>query len=144
MAEEPPRLYSRQSRVPIDIIAPEHGDVHIKLERWSFWNRERYEPATCNSIEKKFEKGGRDATPPATAPMLVNPLYLRVERAVILAGVQSPQHGDCLRFFYVQRYNLFEICRRLNPPKGIRWEDLPTWTYDSREMVRVILEELEP
>lgn len=133
--KEEPRLYSKPARVPKDVIAPEHVEVHADLERWGSWNRERFQLGTCASMEKDYFKGGRDATPPATAPMLVNPHILRVERVVILVGVHVPQHGECIRQFYIRRSDPYLICRLLE----IRWEDFPRWTYDCRQAVLNVL-----
>jgi hypothetical protein len=123
MVDESVRLYSKQPRLPVDVVAPEHAEIHVDLDRWGAWNRERYQPGTCASIEKYFTKGG-DTTPPATAPSAVNPRHLQVERAVILAGVHSPQHGECIRQFYVRRSTPIVICRVLVIRRAL--EGLPT------------------
>jgi hypothetical protein len=68
MVRERVRMYSRQERVPVDVIAPEHDDVHRDLERWGAWNRERYSAGACASIEGDYDPGpGREPKRPVVA-----------------------------------------------------------------------------
>lgn len=139
MVDEGVRLYSRMPRVPVDVIAPQHIEIHADLERWGAWNRDRYQPATCASIEKMYEKGGRDATPASTAPSIVNPRHMQIERAVRYMGMRLPQHGETVKLFYVNRRTPQVICRLV----VIHWRDFPVWIGTCRSMVVNIIKTLD-
>lgn len=154
--EEPPRLYSKESRLPRDIVAPQHAAIHIELDGFGRWNRERYKQGTCNSIEKRFFKGGRDATPASTAPVGVNPLYSQIDRVVRMMLYEVPRHGETIKLYYVGRLREDRPRRpgdqkRATSPTGliyipcrpevicrlmtVRPADFPTWMGHCRSMV---------
>lgn len=129
MIDETVLLYSKQPRVPVDVIAPQHIDIHSDLERWGMWNRLRYEPATCASMEKLYTKGG-DTTPPATAHP-TNPRNLELDRAVRHMSMAVPQHAETIKHFYVYRRTPIVICRLV----VVHWKDFALWMFDCRSMV---------
>jgi hypothetical protein len=124
------RLFSRQRRAPVDVVAREHREVHEQLELWARSGRERRKAATCGSLERLYLKGGRDTPPASTAPAPVNGLRERIE-AIVLA--LAPQHSQTLRLYYLQRWPTVAICRIV----GLRFEMFEGWVYSCREMVRV-------
>lgn len=137
------RLYSRKPRVPEDIVEPQHQDVHGKLDRWGRWQREKYEPATCASIEKLYTKGG-DTTPPATAPQPLDPVTVAVDQAVRLLRRRVPDHAEALRLYYVgadgrRPMEPKLICRRL----GLHWSHFRPFMSRARAMAINVLKELD-
>jgi hypothetical protein len=136
--DEPVRLYSKQKLVAADSVLPQHRAIHEDLDRWGSWLRERYDPVTCGSIEKKYEKGGRDATPPSTAPQPADPRLTAIDQVVRLMRMRVPQHAECLTRFYLQRAEPAELCRRI----AIHPRDFPRFMGHCRSMVLNILREL--
>jgi len=144
--EDGPRLYSRAPRCPADVVDPKHAEIHDLLTRWGNWLRERYEPATCGSLEKDWFKGGAEATPPATAPLEVDPRIEAFDHAMRLVRIRVPQHAEALRLYYVERMipwdarrNRDSICRLLR----IHWKDFDRFMGHCRSMARNILLELD-
>lgn len=131
MTDEPPRLYSKERRQPQNVVAPQHQEIHTELDRFGRWNRERYEAGTCASMEKLYYRGGRDATPPATAAKPTDPLLLALDSVVRHMTMSVPQHGHTLKLYYVKRKDPERICHVM----VIRYEDFPKWMFDCRAMV---------
>jgi hypothetical protein len=123
------RLYSRQRRAPVDVVAVEHREVHELLEAWARSGVERRKRQTCGSVEKRSFRGGRDATPASTAPDAVNNLWERVERVVVAL---EREHSWTVVRYYVRKWPVWLICRDL----GLRFESFEGWIYSCREMVR--------
>jgi hypothetical protein len=128
--EEEPRLYSKQARVPVDVIAPQHIEVHADLERWGSWNRERYEAGTCGSVEKRYEPRNKELKPPHVS-LPTNPRNVQLDRAVRHMSIALPQHAETLKLFYVVRRQPVIICRMVT----VHWRDFGTWMFDCRAMV---------
>lgn len=142
MSQEEPRLYSRRDERwigPVDVVAPQHANIDALLERWARWNRERYEPATCASMEKLYLRGGRDATPPATAPQPPDPQLVAVDSAWRLLVRRSPRHAECLHLFYVVGCEPKVLCRRLH----LHWSHFGRFIGLARSMVSNIMRELD-
>lgn len=136
-AEQEVRLYTKQPRGAVDVVAPEHAEIHAELEKWGAWNRERRQQGTCESIEKNFsETGGRVSRRPLIA-LPPNMRMAQIEQAVtyMLRDQALEQFGECLRMFYCKRWALKTICWSL----AIQYEDLPRWTYTSRKAVLTVL-----
>lgn len=133
-----PRLYSKplagRDRVAIDEVKPEHFIIHADLERWGAWNREPslVGKGTCNSIEKRFYRGGRDTTPASTAPAATDPRLAAID---VVVRRMHYGHQTCIRMFYAKRLKPNTICHAIE----IRYEDFPTWMYDARQMVLNLL-----
>lgn len=121
MTDEP-RLYSRQERVPADVVATQHRELHGNLEAWGRWCREAYQAKTCDSIEGDFEggAGGREAkAPQITLPE--NPLHRQIDRVVRHMRMHMNKHGEGIKMYYVgilpnerrrrQRRNTFNALR---------------------------------
>ena len=141
-AVEAPRLYSRAQRVPVDVVAPQHEDVHADLERWGRWNRERMRSRGCASAESVYE---RTRTPGAT----IEEIDLRsvaIEKAII--GMPE----DCrktLRWYYFDAgYLCLKAARNRRPGMPcptiaqiicwmltLRYEAFPQWMFTCRAMV---------
>lgn len=138
MTDEAPRLYSKQQRVPADVVAPQHIEIHADLERWGQWNRDRYEPGTCASAEKKYDNTGGRETKKATVALPQNPQLRLIDRTLRHMAMRVPPHAECLKLFYVKRSTPFVICRAL----VIRWEDFPTWMFDCRAMVINVMKQI--
>lgn len=132
------RLYSKQERIPVDVIAPQHSDLHADLERWGAWNRERYEQGTCESIEKNFDETGGRQVKRTQIALPVNPRHGQLDRVVRLMQMRVPQHGGTIKLFYAKRKSPLTICHVM----VLRFEDFPTWMFDCRAMVENILRRL--
>lgn len=130
MIDETVRLYSKEERGPVDFIAPHHADLHADLERWGGWNRERYRAGTCDSMEKGYLRGGREAPPAATAPSIINPRTEVIDQAVRLMVADYPQISWTLKAYYVERADAYYICRSLRPK--LRWEGFGSWMHACR------------
>ncbi len=124
------RLYSKQPRVPVDVIAPQHIEVHADLERWGSWNRDRYQPGTCASVEKRYEPRNKELKPPHVS-LPTKPRNLEIDRVVRLMAVRLPQHAVSIKLFYVVRRQPQVICRVV----AVHWKDFGTWMFDCRSMV---------
>lgn len=133
MVDEPVRLYSKQQRVAVDVIATQHREIHRQLERWGAWSRERRQQGHCRSIEHRFEAGGRDVKPPVVS-LPPDPVLWRIDRAV---RDMPMQHGDTIRMFYGKRCSPRTICVVL----ALRFEDFGTWMHTARCMVLNIMRE---
>ena len=134
------RLYSKQARVPVDVVAPEHFELHSDLERWGQWNREgRPAGGTCNSIEGNMtsESGGREARAPQVS-LPPDPLMARIEAAVVRM-MQDPvagQYGETLREFYCKRWPAKTICWA----HALQYEGFARWMWLAREAVASALD----
>jgi hypothetical protein len=104
------RLYSRQRRAPVDVVAVEHLEVHEQLEAWARSGRERRKAATCASVEKAYLRGGRDATPASTAPAPVNGVHARIEAIVVSLERERPR---TLTGYYIRKLPVWLICRQI-------------------------------
>lgn len=131
MSEEPPRLYSAPpKRQPVDVIAPQHVELHAELERWGAWNRERGEQGKCSSVESGYSSGGREpgraiiALPP-------DPRLSELDRIVRFMRLQVPDHGQTVKLFYADRKAPLWICYTFN----LRFEGFPAWMFACRAMV---------
>lgn len=138
MKQDLPRLYSKQPRIPADVIAPQHVEIHADLERWGSWNRERYEAGTCDSLEKHFESGGREVKTPVIS-LPTNPRNLQLDRAVRHMSIHVPQHGETIKLFYVKRRPPIVICRVV----VVHWKDFGTWMFHCRAMVLNVIRALD-
>lgn len=130
VVNEDVRLYSRQPRLPVDVIAPQHVEVHGHLERWGAWTRgSRGGPDTAGSAEGWYDpSSGREVRRPVIA-LPPNPMNICVYRAV---QAMPMQHGDTVKAFYVRRFEPAHICRKV---AVIRFEDFARWMFDCRAMV---------
>lgn len=129
---EGPRLYSRQARVPQDLVLPKHQVIHVELDRWGRWNRERYQQGTCESLEKNFASGGREVKRPiVTLPP--DPRNQQIERAVLRMLFE---HGETTKLYYEKRRSPTTICQIF----ALRFEDFGKWMGDCRDMVLFLLE----
>lgn len=123
MIDETIRLYSRQARCPVDVIAPQHQDVHALCERWGAWNAERYRAGTSGSVESRY----REQTPHATGDG-VDPRMIQVERAVLR---MPKDYRDTVRMFYVTRTDPRTICKIFT----LRYEAFGPWMFTARAMI---------
>lgn len=127
-ADDEPRLYSKPVRVPVDIVAPQHEDIHADLEKWGRWNRERMRSRSCASAESVYE---RTRTPSATVEE-VDLRSVAIEKAVLR---MPEQQRDTTRLFYVQGVSPNGICRMFS----LRYEAFPQWMFTCRSMVLNLL-----
>src|SRR5690349_9543666 len=109
MTDEP-RLYSKARREPIDVIAPQHIEVHADLERWGAWNRERYHQGMCNSIEHAYDSSGGREVKRAVVVLPPNPRHSELDRVVRIMNMRVPQHGETIKLFYARRRSPRDIC----------------------------------
>ena len=133
------RLYSKQARTPVDVVAVEHLMLHSDLERWGQWNREgRPAGGTCNSLEGNMtsESGGRETRSPVVS-LPPDPLMARIEAAVVrlIADPLLEPYGETLREFYCKRWPAKTICWA----HGLQYEGFPRWMWLSREAVMALL-----
>jgi hypothetical protein len=128
--EQAVRMYSKTPRVPVDVIAAQHVEVHADLERWGSWNRDRYEPGTCASVEKRYEPRNKELRPPHVS-LPTRPRNLEIDRVVRLMSMSLPQHAETLKLFYVVRRQPQVICRLV----VVHWKDFGGWMFDCRAMV---------
>jgi len=126
-----PRLYSRQQRTPVDVIAPQHIEIHVDLERWGAWNRERKQQGTCSSVESEYDSSGGRETKRSTVSLPANPRHGQIDRVVRQMRMRVPQHGETVTLFYAKRRSPLDICHVML----LRFEDLPKWMFDCRAMV---------
>lgn len=151
MAEEKeePRLYSKPQRAPIDEVAPQHAQIHVELEAWGRWSREKYQPGTCDSIESRFDpgEGGRKVRPP-TVSLPENDRHRQIDQVVRYMRMHLVQHGEALKMYYVGvlpgdrprdpkrpvlaaqyiRCSPKAICRALH----LHWSNFDNLMFDSR------------
>lgn len=124
MIDEAVRLYSKAQRVPVDVVAPQHEDIHADLEKWGRWNRERTASRGCASAESVYEK---TRTPGSTAHE-VDLRSVQLERAVL--NVPEP-YRQTLRLFYVQGISPSALCKGFS----MRHEAFAAWMFAARAMV---------
>jgi hypothetical protein len=100
--EEQPRLYSRQATGPVDVVATQHLDIHEELEAWGRWSREKYQPSTCDSVEKNFDpgEGGRKVRAPIIN-LPENPRHRAIDGVVRHMRMHLHQHGEAIKMYYV-------------------------------------------
>lgn len=130
MTDEP-RLYSRKQRIPVDVIAEQHRDIHADLERWGAWNRERKQQGTANSKEGEYDSSSGREAKRATVALPVNARHGQLERVVRQMMIRVPQHGETIALFYAKRRGPLDVCHIML----LRFEDFPTWMFDCRAMV---------
>lgn len=153
--DEDLRLYSKAPRMPVDVVAPQHLEIHDDLERWGSWNRDRYQPGTCASIEKRYDAGGREVKKPVIS-LPTDPRNLAIDRAVRRMSMGAHQHSETIKLYYVTRpvrrtvvrsgtritvgcTTAQAICGLLT----IHWKDFGTWMFDCRSMVLNTMKALE-
>jgi hypothetical protein len=146
--KEAPRLYSKQLTGPVDVVATQHLDIHEELEAFGRWSREKYQPSTCDSVEKNFDpgEGGRKVRAPIiTLPE--NPRHRAIDQVVRYMRMHLPKHGEALKMYYVGvlpngkpdpkrpilhaqyiRSSPRAICRTLH----LHWSHFGTLMFDSR------------
>ncbi len=131
--KEEPRLWSKQPRLPADVVAQEHRGVHALLERWGAWNRERYQQGTCASLESNYDNSGAREVKRPTVALPPDPRLRRIEEVVVamMQDRSTEQHGETLREFYCKRWALKTICWA----HALQYEDFGRWMYDCRAMV---------
>lgn len=89
--EEPPRLYSKTQRAPVDEVAGEHRLIHADLERWGRWNRERYQQGMCASLEQRFDSSGGREPSKAIVSLPPDPILSKIEWTVTMMQLdQTP------------------------------------------------------
>lgn len=125
------RLYTKTPRVPVDVVAPQHLELHAELERWGSWNRERYEAGTCSSVEKRFDSSGGREAKRAVVSLPPDPRLRILDRTLRRMVMSVPQHAEAIKLFYANRRTPVVICRVL----VIHWKDFGTWMFDARAMV---------
>ncbi len=134
--DETVRLYSRQSPLPVDVVAPEHQAIHADLERWGSWNREKYRPATAASAEGDYHRTrAQDQStdyPQLSIANPPNPRNAQIDRAILKL---PKDYQAALRLFYVSRSDSTYICRVLH----LHWCDFGERMSKCREMVLNIL-----
>jgi DNA-directed RNA polymerase specialized sigma24 family protein len=128
LAADEPRLYSRPARVPVDVVEPQHEDIHAELEKWGRWNRERSRARGCASAESVYE---RTRTPGSTVEE-VDLRSVAIEKAVLR---MPEQQRDTTRLFYVQGVSPHGICRVFT----LRYESFQGWMFTCRAMVLNLL-----
>lgn len=138
--QEQPRLYSKEVRAPVDIVAVEHLVVHADCERWGRWNRAgRPVGGSCASIEGEYMSsldgtgdGGRQ-TRAAVVSLPPDPLLARIEVIVVSMMQHSvtEQQGETLREFYCKRWALKTICWA----HALRYEGFSRWMFLCRQSV---------
>lgn len=96
------RLYSRPRPGPVDVVAPQHAQIHVELDSWGRWSREKYQPGTCESIEGRFDpgEGGRKVRPP-TVSLPENDRLRQIDTVVRYMRMHLVQHGEALKLYYV-------------------------------------------
>lgn len=97
------RLYSRGYRdvSPPDTVPEHHRAIHAELEAWARWCWDKWQPKTCNSIERQFDPGeGGRSSRPARVALPENPRMLAIDRAIRHMRMVMPEHGEALRLFY--------------------------------------------
>lgn len=101
MSEEP-RLYSNQQRGPVDVVASQHLVIHLELEAFGRWSREKYQPGTCDSIESRFDpgEGGRKVRPPVVS-LPENERHRQIDTVVRHMRMHLSQHGEAIKLYYV-------------------------------------------
>lgn len=106
-----PRLYSRghRDRTPVDVVLPQHADIHALLIRWGAWNASRAARRGAASVEGLYSKVG---TPPATAPLAADRQIVDLERAMV---AMPAEQKDTLRRLYVFRMTPISICQLRRP-----------------------------
>lgn len=139
MSTDDVRLYSKQQRVPVDVVAPEHLDLHSELERWGQWNREgRPGPGSCASLEGDFTgSGGRETRTPVVS-LPPDPRLARIEAAVVsmIRDRVAEQYGETLREFYCKRWEPKTVCWA----HALQYEGFARWMYLCRQAVGALLE----
>jgi hypothetical protein len=100
ITEDQPRLYSRQTKGPQDVVAPQHQEIHAELDSWGRWCRERYVPGECASIEHRFDNTGGRSTKAAVISLPENPMYRRIDKVVRHMRMNMPDHGEALVLYY--------------------------------------------
>lgn len=135
------RMYSRQERTPVDVIAPQHIAIHADLERWGAWNRERHQQGSASSAEGDYEGGGggREVKRPSVA-LPANPRHGQLDRVVRLMQLRVPQHGETIKLFYAGARNRKGRVFPASPTiicnvMMLRFEDFQKWMFDCRAMV---------
>lgn len=114
-----------------DEIAPQHVSAHHWLTRWGNYGKERYQPQTCDSMEKLYYKGG-EQTPASTAPAAPNPTILAIDREVrLMAMVDLPQQGKTLLLYYLVKKSPPRICYAMS----LRFENFSKWMFGCRAML---------
>lgn len=156
--DQAPRLYSRQERAPIDMVAEQHLVIHGDLDAFGRWSRERYEQGECGSLEHNFDNTGGRAPSEAVVSLPENPRHHQIDRVVRamrmgMHGVCLPNHGEAIRMYYVgalprggsrRRGMVYERCA----PKTIchvlhlRYEDFAPFMFDCRAAVLNLLRRL--
>src|SRR3954462_3554867 len=96
MIDETVRLYSKEQRAPVDIVAPHHTKTHADLERFGNWNRERYQQGFCYSVEHRFESNVREVKR-ATITLPPDPMLAKLERVILTL---PEQHSETIIQFY--------------------------------------------
>lgn len=148
MVDEGVRLYSRQPRMPADVVEDRHVVVHGDLSAYGRWCRNKYTPGTCESIEGRFEEtGAREAKQPQIA-LPENPRLRQIDRVVRHLRMWMPAHGEAIRMYYVgamrrdKRLGIqYEpaspktICRVLN----VRYETFAPFMATARDAVLNLL-----
>jgi hypothetical protein len=121
--KEEPRLYVKPSTLAVDVVAPQHAEIHTDLESWGLWNAERYKAESCYSVESRY----REQLPPATGHN-IDPRLMVLERAVLRL---PEKQRDTVRMFYVTRETPSYICRRVAQPARA----FASWMFICRAMV---------
>lgn len=100
--EKEPRLYTRQQRGPVDVVAPQHIVIHAELESFGRWSREKYQPGTCDSVERRWDpgEGGRKVRPPVVS-LPENDRHRQIDTVVRHMRMNLPQHGEAVKMYYV-------------------------------------------
>lgn len=148
--EAPPTIRAWQPRAPLDVIAPQHEVVHLDLDAYGRWCREKYQPGTCDSIEGRFDpgEGGRKSKPPQVS-LPENDLHRRLDKVIRHMRMHMPDHGEALKLYYVGRpVDLRErpgvIYVRCAPPQICRilrrhWSTFVPFMFDARAAVLNLL-----
>ena len=136
MIDETVRLYSRETKCAVDVVAPQHDVIHADLERWGTWNRDRYRPGSCTSMEKNYRRTRANDQgmeyPRLPIAMPINPRNREIDRAVLRL---PEQHRETVSLFYVKRKPPELICRLV----VVRWTHFPRWMFDCRAGVLNLL-----
>lgn len=111
-----------------DEVAPEHQEIHAKLQRWGRWQTERYQQGFCYSIEHRFEGDRNRTTSRAVVALPPDPELGMIEMAILLI---PEQHAETIVQYYAKRWAPKTICWA----HSIQYEDFARWMHDCRSMV---------
>jgi DNA-directed RNA polymerase specialized sigma24 family protein len=123
----------RRPRIPEDLIAPQHEDIHAELNLWGRQSRTHTPRLRCGSAEKLYRVPRGAEYDPQPKPALLPPYrILDLDRAIL----RMPDlHRQLIREYYVRQTRPEVLCRRM----AIHWSHFGKLMFDSRAMVLNLL-----